>query len=221
VALSKQQESRVIDFLKRWGIDSPELLVEMADHYCMAAEEGMREGKAFEEVLNGWKTRKNYLELRKIQTEFEQVFKKRWMQAHIEAFRQVFLSHQTLVFAAAAGLVHLSFQWGLAPAISLIFLIKAFGLGILFLISIGMPGKFSRILELRRTPVFWLGNYIIAAHFVASDGFGGDEPYIIPQFLIFTSLAFDFATYNLWRRIRETFKGIVDEYFVKPNIPQR
>lgn len=217
--LTKEQESKVIDFLKRWGIDSPELLVEMTDHYCEIATESMSRGISFEKTLDSWKTKKNYLNLRQVQSEYESAFRKQWLRAHLKAFKRVFLSGQFFILALISGLVYTGFKGGFGVWLSGIFVVKAIALTAFFLYLITNRGRYGKMMELRRTAVFWFGNYILLFHFISSGGLNWEIPYMASPWLICISVIFDFAAFNLWKEIQKTFQDIMDEYFVEPQIP--
>jgi len=219
--LTKEQESMIISFLKRWGIESPDLLVEMTDHYCELAGESMNSGMTFEEALQSWKTKKNYLALRRIQSRFETSFKKQWLKAHLDALKAIFTTKQVFLLVAFGALIHLLYRLELGAWVSGFFLIKAAVSILVILYFITARKKYNRVWEMRRSMVFWFGHYFIIADFIASDGYTGEDPFTAHQLLIYLILIFDLTTFNLWSEIQKAYRGIIDEYFVEPQIPSR
>jgi hypothetical protein len=78
IRLNDEQYSTLVDFLFRWGLKSPELISEMADHYSEKAVERMSEGHSWPLVLKSFKTKETYMHLRKLQSAHERLYWKRW-----------------------------------------------------------------------------------------------------------------------------------------------
>jgi hypothetical protein len=219
MVLTSNQEAALIDFLKRWGIDSPELLAEMTDHYAVRAEEMMREGKTFDRTLDSWKTKSTFLQLRKIQSEYERTFRKRWFRSHIQALKQVFLTKQVLLLILGGLLIRLGYHSGYETWISWVFMAKSVGI-VLFLGYLYRSDlRYRRFWELRFTGFFWIGSYLIISELIKSDF--PEEPFLLPESLLYIVLLIDFVGYNLWKEVETAVKSLTKIYFLEPQIPVR
>jgi len=78
--LTDDQYKALVDYLHRWGLDSPELISEMADHFAEKALELMDRGHKWEQVLNSFKTKATYSRLRRLEAEYKQVWGKTWIR---------------------------------------------------------------------------------------------------------------------------------------------
>ncbi len=132
--LSSEQEWELVDFLKRWGIDSPELLAEMADHYTEKALEEMAAGKTWERVIDSWKTKKTFSYLRTIESKFKPARKKQWRRLCLKSIKEVLLGKPVLIVVAAFLLCFILLQIDRFPTfIFALFLFKSLlSLGIYF-----------------------------------------------------------------------------------------
>ncbi len=74
--ISEQQYTELVDTLHRWGLDSPELIAEMADHYAEKSRELMAQGYSWAQALNSIKTKKTYRALRRMQAAYAAYAKK-------------------------------------------------------------------------------------------------------------------------------------------------
>ncbi|MCZ4407797.1 hypothetical protein O3Q51_03190 [Cryomorphaceae bacterium 1068] len=218
--LTDAQVSLVIDFLKRWGIDSPELVFELTDHYCEEAKERMEEGWSFEEVLDSWKTKKHFLSLKKIQSEFERSFKEQWTRSQIKALKTVFTSTQLLWLSVCIGAVLFATYCGfgievlgLSAALSVVYYI---GFGYFYWIK-----KYQRIFEIRDNLVGGLIYYWTIYHFIKSaesDGFAySSDLFQWKTVLVIIVVILSFYQYNLYSKLWQKLKGLTEEYLVEPN----
>lgn len=78
--LTDEQYKALVDYLHRWGLDSPELISEMADHFAEKALELMDRGHKWEQVLNSFKTKATYSRLRRLEAEYKRVWGKTWIR---------------------------------------------------------------------------------------------------------------------------------------------
>jgi hypothetical protein len=65
--LSEVQLEQVSAVLKKYGIESDDLLDELADHYARLIEERMESGKTFDEAFGKFVSENSWLKLRKLQ----------------------------------------------------------------------------------------------------------------------------------------------------------
>lgn len=221
VSLSKDQENQVIDFLKRWGIDSPELLLELTDHYREKASDRMAEGWSFERVMDSWKTKSHFLTLKNIQREFEQSFKKRWSKSQLAALKTVFSTSQLIWVMTLIGVIALATYQGfgivvlgLCAAISaLYYLVFAYFYWI---------RKYQRIFEIRDNLVGGLIFYWIIYHFFKS--LEADELSLTMEFfqwktvLLILFVVLSFYQYNLYSKLWQNLKGLTEEYLVEHEV---
>lgn len=222
--LTDAQVSLVIDFLKRWGIDSPELVFELTDHYCEKAKEKMADGWSFEKVLDSWKTKKHFLSLKRIQSEFEKSFKKQWTRSQIKALKTVFTSTQLLWLLFCIGVILFAnysgfglFVLGVCAVLSAVYYIT---FGYFYWIK-----KYQRIFEIRDNLVGGLIYYWSIYYFLTSVESNGFE-YSSDLFQWNTVLAIvvvflSFYQYNLYSKSWQKLKGLTEEYlieFKKPHL---
>ena len=222
--LTDAQVSLVIDFLKRWGIDSPELVFELTDHYCEMAKDKIEKGWSFEEVLDSWKSKKHFLSLKRIQSEFEKSFKKQWTRSQIKALKTIFTSTQLLWIIACFGLILLATYYGFGIVVlGICAALSAFYyLGFAYLYWIK---KYQRIFELRDNLVGGLIYYWCIYYFIEI---------VETDKLLYTSDLFQWQTalaavvvilsfyqYNLYSKSWQKLKGLTEEYlieFKKPHL---
>jgi hypothetical protein len=222
--LTDAQVSLVIDFLKRWGIDSPELVFELTDHYCEKAKERMNKGEPFHEVLDSWKTKKHFLSLKRIQNEFEKSFKKQWTRSQMKALKTVFTSIQLLWLSVCIGVVLIATYFGfgivvlgVCAALSAVYYI---GFGYFYWIK-----KYQRIFEIRDNLVGGLIYYWSIYYFLMSAE-SNELVYSSDLFqwntvLSITVVVLSFYQYNLYSKAWQKLKGLTEEYlieFKKPNL---
>jgi hypothetical protein len=222
--LTDAQVSLVIDFLKRWGIDSPELVFELTDHYCEVAKERMEQGWSFEEVLDSWKTKKHFLSLKKIQGEFEKSFKEQWTRSQIKALKTVFTSTQLLWLSVCIGVILFATYFGfgivvlgVCAALSAVYYI---GFGYFYWIK-----KYQRIFELRDNLVGGLIYYWSIYYFVKSaesdELFYSSDLFQWKTALVMAVVILSFYQYNLYSKSWQKLKGLTEEYlieFKKPHL---
>lgn len=71
--LNDAQLHDLVRALKKYGIESPDLLSELTDHYAREIESKMMKGASFEEALNEFKSENSWLKLRKLEFEHAQI----------------------------------------------------------------------------------------------------------------------------------------------------
>ncbi|MEM9051452.1 MAG: hypothetical protein AAGC47_05300 [Bacteroidota bacterium] len=222
-ALTDKQVSQIIDFLKRWGIDSPELVYELTDHYCEKALEQMTEGKSFQQVLDSWKTKPHFLSLKKIQKEFEENFKKQWVRSQKAASLKIFTSKQIFILIGFVGIVQFAIWWDLGVFL-FGFSIAQFFAYILIMAYFFWIKKWSRIIELRDGVTAYVIYCTVFQFYLSStdDGYLPEETIFQVQTLY--SLLFLGTTvflYNLYKQSWVELKGITQEYLDDPETNPR
>jgi len=216
--LTDMQVSQIIDFLKRWGIDSPELVYELTDHYCEKALDQINEGKSFEQALDSWKTKPHFLSLKKIQKQFEENFKKRWVHNQKAAFLKMFTSQQIFIFVGYLGIIQMAIWLDLGELI-FDFSIAQFFLYLLVMAYFYWIKNWTRIIELRDGAMGWVLYCTVFQFYLRSidDGYFPEES--IFQIQTLYSLVFIGITvflYNLYKQSWSELKGITKEYLTEP-----
>jgi len=222
--LTDVQVSLVIDFLKRWGIDSPELVFELTDHYCEKAKEMMEQGWSFEKALDSWKTKEHFLSLKRIQSEFEKSFKKQWTRSQIKALKTVFTSVQLIWLSVCFGVILSATYFGFGIVIlgfcASLSAVYYFGFGYFYWIK-----KYQRIFELRDNLVGGLIYYWSIYYFIkivetdkllySSDLFQWQTA------LAMVVVILSFYQYNLYSKSWQKLRRLTEEYlieFKKPHL---
>lgn len=216
--LTDAQVSLVIDFLKRWGIDSPELVFELTDHYCEKAKERMSSGSTFEEVLDSWKTKKHFRDLRKIESEFEGIMKRKWRRSLLLALKQLFFSQQLFLFAGVMATMLLSYKVGFGSYFSAVALICA-SLVWCGCIYIYYFNRFSWFFQTRDITVPAMGSYLIVWECISDGGYRtlfAGEPFQLSMITLTISITCGFIGYNLLSGAHRELKLITDEYIREP-----
>jgi hypothetical protein len=218
IELTDVQVSLVIDFLKRWGIDSPELVFELTDHYCEVAKERMEQGWSFERVLDSWKTKKHMKELRHIQSDFEDTVKKKWWKAHLQAIRKLFLSKQLFVFSGVLVLMFLSYRFELGSVFSILAIVTAL-LAWCAAVYLYWFKRFGWYFQTRDLTVPFMGSWFIIMEFISNGGhrtvFTG-EPFELSMITLTVSITCGFIGYNLLTTAHHELKMITEEYIREP-----
>lgn len=216
--LTDAQVSLVIDFLKRWGIDSPELVFELTDHYCEKAKDGMASGLTFDEVLDSWKTKKHFRDLRKIESEFEGIMKRKWWRAHLLALKRLFFSKQLFLFVGVMAIMLLTYYFGLGSIFSAAALLGA-TLVWCGCIYIYYFKRFSWFFETRDITVPFMGAYLIVWECISEGGYRtlfAGEPFQLSMIALTVSIISGFIGYNLLSGAHRELKLITDEYIREP-----
>lgn len=217
--LTDVQVSLVIDFLKRWGIDSPELVFELTDHYCEKAKDLMQHGWSFEKVLDSWKTKKHFRELKTLQSDFEQISKKKWWKAHLMAVKKLFLTRQFFAFFGVIVLMLLSYSFGGRAVFSIAALLCAV---IVFCGSayVYYFNGFGWFFQTRDITVPFMGSWFIVMEFISRGGYREihtGEPFELSMTALTVSITCGFVGYNLLSTAHREFKIITSEYISEPN----
>ena len=216
--LTDAQVSLVIDFLKRWGIDSPELVFELTDHYCEKAKEMIEQGWSFERVLDSWKTKKHMKELRQIQSDFEVILKKKWWKAHLQALRKLFLSKQLFAFGGVLVLMFLSFRFSAGFAFSIVALVCAL---VTWFVAFYLQwfNRFGWFFQTRDLTVPLMGSWFPIYELISRGGhmtlFSG-EPFEFSMVALTVSITCGFIGYNLLSMAQLELKIITSEYISEP-----
>ncbi|MEM9051451.1 MAG: hypothetical protein AAGC47_05295 [Bacteroidota bacterium] len=212
--LTDLQHLKVIDFLKRWGIESPELAYELTDHYSEIALERMAQGEPFERVMDSWKTKKHFRELRKIQSEFVGATRKKWWRAHWHALKRVFVTKQVAYYLGVLGLITLAYVNGFGAIFSFVLLIIVLLIWIIFA-YLSYSEKYRSFFELRELTMPAMGSWLIIYYSIAH---GAHEKILsgelieLPAPLLAFSILSLFVGYNLIRMAYDEVKNITEEY---------
>jgi hypothetical protein len=221
--LTDVQVSKVIDFLKRWGIDSPELVFELTDHYCEKAKDQMKQGWSFEKVLDSWKTKKHFRELKSIQTEFESIVNKKWWRAHLSAVKKLFLSKQVFLYTAVLSIMYLCYQFDLGAVFSTLALIAAvfawFAMVYLYWFR-----RYGWFFQTRDLTVMVMGCWFIVYEFISKGGYRSvfeGNSFELSMISLSVSITCGFIGYNLFTSVNRELKLITSEYISEPEKFQR
>ncbi len=95
--LSDETTDRLGVQIKRYGIESPELLAELTDHYAHQMEERIKEGMSEEEAFARFKSENSWLKLRKLQY-------KHWEQG-ADAMHRLLKAQLLQIFAGPLGVI--------------------------------------------------------------------------------------------------------------------
>ncbi len=80
----------IVDQLKKYGIDSPDLRAELTDHYAERIEVQMSEGMDFQLAFEAFKASNSWLKLRKLQHLHEEIHTKRFLSYLRQFLREIF-----------------------------------------------------------------------------------------------------------------------------------
>jgi hypothetical protein len=208
----------VIDFLKRWGIDSPELVFELTDHYCEKAKERMEQGWSFQKALDSWKTKKHMKELRQIQTDYEVIVKKKWWKAHLQAIKKLFLSRQLFLFLGVLALMFLSYWFELGYVFSFVMIVITL-LVTFAAVYLQWASRFGWYFQTRELTLPFMGGWLPIYELISHGGhvavFSG-EPVELSMITVTISITCGFIGYNLLLGANRELKLITDEYIREP-----
>lgn len=219
IELTDAQVSLVIDFLKRWGIDSPELVFELTDHYCEKAKDKMEQGWSFENALDSWKTKKQMEELRQIQSDFEVIVKKKWWKSHLQAIRKLFLSKQLFLFAGVLGMMFLSYRFEQGSVFSVVMIVITV-LVTFAAVYLQWGARFGWYFQTRDLIMPLMGAWLPIYELISRGGhvavFAG-EPLELSRIILTISITCGFIGYNLFSIAYDELKMITSEYISEPN----
>ena len=186
--------------------------------YCEKAKDKMEQGWSFQKALDSWKTKKHFRELKKIQSEFETIVKKKWWKAHLNAIKKLFLSKQLFTFLGVVALMIVTYHFGYGS----VFSILAFLAAILIycaMIYLWWFKRFKWFFEGRDLTVPFMGSWFIITKFPWNASFNSilTEPFFEYSMVILTAaLICGFVGYNLISTAYEELKMITDEYIREP-----
>ncbi len=227
--LTAEQESVIIDFLKRWGLDSPELVEELLDHYSQMAIEQMENGMEFQNVVDSWKTKKRFRDLKKIQKEFKKSLSKLWKERRRKAVMWTFTDKPVFILAGLFFLMLFLVIAGVdASYLFLIICVKItlIGLAVVALVNFHRRRKkldgFYRIASMVSINSVW-STQIMMVLINKQLGLDGREIYIAILFaLIFAiSFAVDIAAIKLFKVYESETKLISEEAMAEIKLPPR
>jgi hypothetical protein len=218
IELTKEQESVVIDFIKRWGVDSPELVAELLDHYCELAIEEMANGRGFEEIVQSWKTKSTLKSLRKIQSSYSNGLNKQWQKDLWSAIKWTFTSKPLFVLVPLyIAFFFLSRQGDTLYWLNMVVGIKAACSLFISVYFISINKRRNRLNGFKRIGSLAMGNAIIAFNILASlDGYIGNPPLDTARAMVFAAVmlvtfVLDFAAYKLFTMKQRETAHITDE----------
>lgn len=229
MTLSEAQESVIIDFIKRWGVDSPELVAELLDHYCELALEEMEKGRAFQEIVNSWKTKSTLRELRKIQKEYKKGLTQLWKKESKKAFIWVFTGRPMIILVPLYCLF-----WYLAlKGETLFYLNMAIGLKalvsfVLILVFIQLNKRRKRLDGFNRIASLGTGNAILAYQFLNHmNAPKFQSEFIEPKWAAIAAVVYlatfiiDFAAFRLFKIKEEETRHLTEEVLAEFKLPPR
>jgi hypothetical protein len=225
--LTPTQRYELIDFLKRWGIDHPELLAEMTDHYTEKALESMASGNTWEATLDYWKTKETFRTLRKIQHDYENVFpakirKQQWTVAKSTLFSVKGCWLMLLLLLVFVGVASMP--------MGLIILHKSFVLYACFswgaMIYVYLNKRKRKILSFRNFGFYYMYNI-----FLWQVAFGEyldttvwewaiQPATILDIFALWIGIVLSVVTYELWQHTKSETAHLTDQ-MLKEHIPAR
>ncbi len=190
-------------FLKRWGIDHPELLAEMVDHYGEKMLNEMAEGRKFQEILSSWKTKTTFHALRHIQREYEEIYPSLWRKNQWKVAKSILFGHDALwYFPLLVVLIWLYSFPSLIESFHVLLIMKiiaAFGIIIYFLIR-----KRTRyILSFRNFGayyIFYTTIFQTAFRLVWKEDPEWQSPNMAVPVIIWVSIVIDYVYLQLWRK---------------------
>jgi hypothetical protein len=206
--LSNVEYRQLAQFLKRWGIDHPELLAEMTDHYSEKALAEMSKGKSFNLVLDNWKTKETFRMLRKIQREYEDIYPERWKKTQWRVAKSIIFSQKILWFIGlllvfvgiyTIPLTRLAFEYLFALKVA-----TSFGIMLYFFIR----KRYRRIISFRNFGFYYI--FYVTLLQLAFNVVWPDDPIkvsnnILVPILLGISVFVDYIYFQLWQiTIRET-----------------
>jgi len=218
IELSDAQVSLVIDFLKRWGIDSPELVFELTDHYCEKAKDKMEQGCSFKEALDSWKTKKQMKELRQIQSDFEVIVKKKWWKAHLQAVKRLLLSQQLFLFLAFLSLMFSCYRFELGSVFSVIMIVITV-LVTCAAVYLQWGARFGWYFQTRDLIMPFMGAWLPIYELISQGGHVAvlaGEPVELSTITLTISITCGFIGYNLLSTAHHELKLITEEYISEP-----
>lgn len=229
MTLTEAQESIIIDFIKRWGVDSPELVAELMDHYCEMVLEEMAKGRDFREVVNSWKTKKTMLTLRGIEKSYAQQLSKNWKRDCKITTKEVLLGKPLLIIVPLYLLLVIGFQMeGIPNWIMLAFCVKsALGMGLLAWFVLLNKNR-MRIYGFKR-----LGAYVainVNLLFQTLPALLDDSTWIyrteiagvyVPAFLILATIVGDIIYYRLYQKADRESQHLSNEILKEFKLPPR
>lgn len=226
--LTKNQISKLVLFLKSWGIDDPYLLAEMTDHYGEKALEEMKKGKTLEEVINTWRTKSMFRTFKQIQSNYTKYAKTYWKNKRKEMLKSLLTFKNSLLIIVGCA--------------SLLFLLKIQYVGVILtyaailLSTVTFAMVFYHITfskkKARLFPQYIygsLGTILFSSSYlmvmILHDSAFNFEPLSTMQSLllvilitaVFISL---FVLYKLWRYVSEISEHITREMLIQWQVPK-
>ncbi len=226
--LTTEQTSTLIDFLKRWGLDDPMLIVEMTDHYTEKALEEMELGNSWEAILNSWKTKKTFLSLKRIEAQYKEHSKMEWKKRRWKIFTDLFKSKSiALIFGGLmATLVLMQIQY-VSVIILWLVVIKAFVLVIFFICHFSFNKLKRNLYSSVKIGSLALPDYILMYHFFPlllnwSQPVATNIPFaVFISVSIWVTIICDIVIYQVWTYISRNSINITTEMLVEWEGPKR
>lgn len=229
VTLSEAQESIIIDFIKRWGVDSPELVAELMDHYCEMVLEEMVKGRDFQEVVNSWKTKKTMLSLRAIEKSYAKQLSKNWKRDSKITTKEVLLGKPILIIVPLYLLLVIGFQMdGIAKWIMVVFCLKSVvGMGLLSWFVLWNKNR-MRIYGFKRLGAYVVININLLVQTLPGlfdsskwmNHIGENKAYVIALIVLATIVA-DIVYYRLYQKADIESQHLSNEILKEFKLPPR
>ncbi len=204
--LTPYEYRKLAQFLKRWGIDHPELLAEMTDHYGEKALDEIEKGSTLDSVLESWKTKSTFLTLRKIQREYEDLYPKRWNKTQWAVAKSIIFSRNLLWLMALlivlCGLYLYPITRRVFEYIMALKLAANFGIVLYFLIR----KRYRNIISFRNFSfyyIFYANLFQVVFRMIWPSGPDLTNNNILVPLLLGISLFVDFIYFRLWKMTLE------------------
>jgi hypothetical protein len=225
--LTPAQRYELIDFLKRWGIDHPELLAEMTDHYTEKALESMATGNTFDGALDSWKTKETFRTLRKIQHDHENVFPAKVRRQQWAVVKSTFFNTRgsilmLLLFVVLMGVA--SLPMGLIILHKALIIYACFSLGAMLYVSLNKRKR--KILSFRNFAFYYgyntflwqvaFGEYLDSTAWEWSI----QPATVLDISALWIGIVLSVVTYKLWQHTKTETAHLTDQ-MLKEHIPAR
>jgi hypothetical protein len=104
--LSDAQLQALAAALKKYGIESPDLLAELTDHHAGLIESKMAAGQTFEDGLHAFKSENSWLKLRKLEFEHVRIQTKSFTRYLVLFLREMFIGPRFWVAYPIIGFLY-------------------------------------------------------------------------------------------------------------------
>lgn len=225
--LTPTQRYELIDFLKRWGIDHPELLAEMTDHYTEKALEAMASGNTFEGTLDSWKTKETFRSLRKIQHDYENVFPAKVRRQQWAVVKAILLNARNIGLLAILLMALFALRelpFGSMVLTGMFLLLCAFFIGVLLYAF--LFHRVRQIISFRNFGFYYIINVLfvqIASNQIDEAAFWNWNELPVNNIgviVVWAMIVLNVITFRLWQHAKTETAHLTDQ-MLKEHIPAR